>query len=229
MTRCAPSLFFFVVVSAFTIPQPALAAGSAPDSVSAACTLAIGTPKTKAFIWTPPEELTSMFWKIPACAACEGSGVTAKSLSFRLRWFGPCSGQAQVLVVGSRTGANGVEPDTTAVLCPPASYPINSTVNDVIPCTLAFTPGSCFTGTAFAVVRFTGLGGCGTDPSPGLIGSTAACVRGDQFVTAAHVFPGLTEWSSIGAVTATWFSIDLDCCATAPRPKSPRKTKTRHR
>src|SRR4029078_538791 len=110
-------------------------------------------------------------------------------LSFRLRWFGPCSAQAQVLVVGSRQGATCIEPDTTVVLCPPATYTIGSTVNPVVPYPLAFTPGSCFTGTAFAVVRFTGLGACGTNPPPGLVASTATCRGCDQFVHAANTAP----------------------------------------
>lgn len=226
-TRFLLTSFLVAVAGAFTVPQPALAAAGVPG---AACTLAIGSPKTTAFIWTPPEELTAMYWKIPACTACGTSGITAKSLSFRLRWFGPCSAEATVLVVGAKPGATCAEPDTTLVLCPPATCTIAGTANAVVPCTLAFTPGSCFTGTAFAVVRFRGLGACGTHPSPGLIASTADCRSCDQFVQARNLFPDVTEWCSIGAGTETWFSIDVDCCPVTPgRSPGRGKTKTRHR
>lgn len=244
MRHCFLPTLVVVTATLFALPRPTLATAAAsgelasavagngsPDpTLDAACSLAIGTPKTTAFIWTPPEELSAMYWKIPTCASCGAAGITAKSLSFRLRWLGPCSAQATVLVVGAKQGAACVEPDTTVVLCPPATYTISSTVNTIIPYTLAFTPGSCFTGTAFAVVRFKGLGACGTNPSPGLIASTANCRSCDQFVQAKNVFPDITEWCSIGASTETWFSIDVDCCTVTPtRSHSWGNMKTRYR
>ena len=203
--------------------ETSASAPAAPQATSV-CTLSAGNARATSFIWTPPEELTSMAWRIPvaSCAACAPAPLLIKSLSFRLRWLFACTAQAQVLIVGAKPGTSCLEPDTTNVLCPAASYPIAGTGNASVGYTLAFIQPTCVSGDAFVLVRFTGLGRCALGgTSPGLAASTAACVPCDQFVTAANIFPNITEWCSIGASAETWFSIDADCCTFTPtRPRT---------
>lgn len=202
-----------VVLAGAPVAVRAAAAQTAP-----ACPLSIGDARGVAFIWTPPEELTSMAWKIPveSCAACASYGLWIKTVSFRVRWTGPCVATAQISIVGARTGASCLEPDTANVLCPAVPYPIAGTGNASVTYTLPVPGECCVSGDAFLFVRFSGFGGCASTISPGLAASTAGCTPCDQFVTASHIYPDLTEWCSIGATNETWFAIEADCCAATP-------------
>lgn len=186
--------------------------------------LSAGSLRTISFFFTPPEEMTSMAWKIPtaSCATCGSAGLTLKTVTFRLRWFSVCTAQAQVSVVGAKLGATCLEPDTMNVLCPPMTYSIAGIGNATVLHTLAFAPDCCVSGDAFVLIRFEGLGACaGVNATPGLGVSTAACVPCEQFITATHIYPDITEFCSIGSTQENWVSIDADCCmATPTRPKT---------
>ena len=73
-----------------------------PETVAAACVLSPGPPNTFAYIWTPPEELKSVAWKLPiaSCTACAASGgvLNVTNVRFRMRWFKACSAQAEISI-----------------------------------------------------------------------------------------------------------------------------------
>jgi hypothetical protein len=187
----------------------------APAQAAAACLLQNGTPITTAIIWTPPEELTSFAWKVPisTCTACGSTPLTLQTLTFRIRWFNAGAAQTQISIVGAKQGTTCLEPDTTKVLCPGATYSLVATTSGTLAYTLPFTGGCCVTGPAFVFLRFSGLGsGANATTSPGLISSTLACAQCEQFATASIIYPNMVEWCSIGASRQSWFSIAADCC-----------------
>jgi hypothetical protein len=56
------------------------------------------------------------------------------------------------------------------------------------------------------------------------------CVPCEQFITAAHIYPDITEFCSIGSTQENWVSIDADCCmATPARPNTWGSLKLLHR
>lgn len=196
------------------------AAAGEPASATAACTLTPGTMRTVAYIWTPPEQLTAVAWKIPAasCIACAaGSGLSLTNVSFGVRWLGACSAQAQVLIVGASGTSGCLAPDTTQVLCGPTTYTISSPSASLQLHSLPIPDGCCISGDAFLLVRFSGFGQCSSlSTGPGLAASTGSCVSCAQYVTAAGIYPTMTEWCSAGAGSPMWFSIAADCCMATP-------------
>ncbi|NOT34918.1 MAG: hypothetical protein HOP12_12210 [Candidatus Eisenbacteria bacterium] len=197
----------------------AIEADDAPV-VNATCTLTPGPVNNFSFIWTPPEELKTVAWKVPTanCAACAATGaVTPTSLRFRMRWLGACSAQVQFSIVGAVQGATCLEPDPTRVLCSPSNFTITGTGSTNVIHTLPIPAGCCITGNAFVLLRFTGLGACASATTgPGLAASTAACVACTQFVTALNIFTTTTEWCSVGAANPMWLSLETDCCGATP-------------
>jgi hypothetical protein len=204
---------------------PAAAADAAvpgpPTQVAAACTLAPGGLAAISFIWDAPEELTSFAWKIPvaSCAACASTGlVIPRAVTMRMRWLKACSAQAEVSIVGSTQGANCLVPDPSQVLCGPVTQTISGTGNATAFHVINFPNECCLPANAFVLIRFTGLGQCGSGgTNPGLAASTAACAPCTQFVTAANIFPTMSEWcTEVGATNATWLSLSVDCCSVVP-------------
>jgi hypothetical protein len=194
-------------------PLPSLA----PTAAQATCTLEPGIRQNVSFIWTPPEELTSMAWKIPTCTACgPNAGLQPTQVTFGVRWFRPCTAQAQVRVVGAHLVNGCLAPDTTRILCAGSLQTLSAPVSGLQLHTLPFAAGCCISGDAFLFIRFTGFGKC-TDfdatVSPGLAAAGGPCVGCDQYVSAANIFPDITEWCSIGASGPTWFSLQANCCA----------------
>jgi len=198
-----------------------LEVGATDAPLAATCTLAPGSIASISFIWTAPEELTSYAWRIPvsSCAACASTGlITPRSVTFRMRWLKACSATAQVSIVGSKQGATCLEPDTTQVLCATVQQGISGTGNGTVFHTINFQGECCVPSTAFVMLRFVGLGLCGSGgTNPGLAASTAACVPCTQFVTATNIFPNSSEWcNEVGAGNATWLSLAADCCDPVP-------------
>lgn len=193
----------------------------APEAVAAACVLVPGPPNTFAYIWTPPEELQSVAWKLPigACTACAASGgvLNVTNARIRMRWLRACSAQAEISIVGAAPGPNCLVPDPTQVLCGPATYTISGVTNGSVNHTLPLPTGCCVAGDAFVLVRFTGLGACASGGvSPGLAAANTTCASCTQFVTATVIHPTSTEWCASGVANPMWFSVDTECCAATP-------------
>jgi hypothetical protein len=234
MTRLSRwlALASFLVAAPIAISAPSLAHGvgpspdgaalepDAPLPVSAACTLEPGPINTFSYIWSPPEELQTYAWRIPAsgCAACPAPGALSPTkVTIRMRWLFACSAQVQVSIVGALPGPGCLLPDTNQVLCGPATYTISGPGNVAAIHALPLPTGCCVSGDAFVFLRFSGLGACATATlGPGLAASTVPPVACDQFVTAASIFPGFTDWATVGAPTSTWLSLEADCCQSTP-------------
>jgi hypothetical protein len=210
----------WLIASAAGAPGAGSAAPSGSSTASPACTLTPGAMQSVSFFWTPPEELTAAAWKISAstCDACAATGgLTPTSVSFGVRWFRSCSALAQVLIVGARTDGGCPVPDTTKVLCGPATFTISNNRGGIKAHTLQLPGGCCISGDAFLLVRFTGFGGCSAAGlSPGLAASSGPCVACEQYVSAANIYPTLTEWCSVGAANSMWFSMETQCCLVTP-------------
>src|SRR4029453_2301984 len=130
--------FLFVPALAFAFASPSAAqtgigvydgldAGEPPPSLLTACTLQPSTIASFSLFWTEPEALTHAAWKIPiaSCTACPTGRLLINSVRSRLRWFGACSAQAQVSIVGAAPGPNGcLVPDTNVVVCAPTTRTI---------------------------------------------------------------------------------------------------------
>src|SRR5262245_13012960 len=201
-------------------PEVLASADAATPSIPAAsCTMAPGAIGTTAFFWTPPEELTSVAWKIPtsSCTTCgPNPALSLTSASFRMRWFRACSATAQISIIGASQGDTCMVPDTSRVLCGPITQPFAPVGNGNVLYTVPIPNGCCISGDAFLYIKFTGLGACATTVGPGLTAAQAPCTPCVQYVSALNIFANTTEWCSIGASGPMWFSINADCCSMTP-------------
>jgi hypothetical protein len=215
------------LIAACAMPAPAGAA-SAPLEISdtasppvvtrtsAACTLEPGPIETAfSYAWPTPDAFRTLAWRIPraSCTACAPNvGLAVKTVSFRVRWFGPCAANAEVSVVGV-TGPPGCRvPDPAQVLCGPASYVIVGFTSAGAVHTLDVPVGCCVGPEAFVLVRFTGLDACyPSGSSPGLTRTSAACVNCTEDVATTVSHPALTDWCSL-TTNSIWLQVEADCC-----------------
>lgn len=202
---------------------------ASPAAATATCNFQPGAENTFSYIWTRPEELNLVAWRLPSCTACGGGGgLNVTAVTIRVRWPFACSAQATVSIVGA-TNVNGcLRPDTTQVLCPPRTSTIRSTIQNIAVVThpLPVTAGCCVSGDAFVVIRFSGFGACPSidGTSPGLRASTGACAPCQQYFMASNfVLPGLQEWcqpvepeDGAGPDFLMWMSVDANCCSVTP-------------
>jgi hypothetical protein len=215
------------LIAACAMPAPAGAA-SAPLEItdaasppvvtrtSAACTLEPGPIETSfSYAWTTPDAFRTLAWRIPraSCTACAPNvGLAVKTVSFRVRWFGPCAVSAEVSVVGTTGPAGCLVPDLNRVLCGPASYEIIGFTSAGAVHTLDVPVGCCVGPDAFVLVRFTGFGACyPSGPSPGLTRTSAACVNCTEDVATTVSYPALTDWCSL-TTNSIWLQVEADCC-----------------
>lgn len=231
-------VFSFLAVLVIAPAARAFSLGESPDvrvdetaspaAATATCNFQPGAENTFSYIWTKPEALDLVAWRLPSCAACAGSGLNVTAVTIRMRWPFACTAQATVSIVGA-TNVNGcLRPDTNQVLCPPRTSTIRSTIQNIAVVThpLPTSAGCCISGDAFVVIRFSGLGSCPSldGTSPGLRASTGACAPCTQYFMASNfVLPGLQEWcqpvepeDGAGPEFLMWMSVDANCCAITP-------------
>jgi len=186
-------------------------------AAASACTLEPGPiDLSTSYVWTSPDAFRTLAWRIPraSCTACAANvGLAVQRVSFRVRWFGPCTATAEVSVVGATGPAGCRVPDPNQVLCGPTSYPISGVTSGGVIHTLDVAPGCCVGPEAFVVVRFTGLDAC--DPSgqltPGLTRTSAPCVNCSEDVATTVSYPTLTDWCTL-TTNGIWMQVEADCC-----------------
>lgn len=172
---------------------------------------------TNSYTWTTPDAFSDLYWRVPApCPVCDpGQSLDLKTVAFRIRWFGACTAQAEVSLVGSIGPPGCRVPDPSQVVCGPVSHPIVGTAPAGVVHTLAAPAGCCAPSGAFVRIRFIGLGACyPSGPSPGITRTTAACVPCDQYYTTTVSSPSPADWCSSGpSLGSLWVQIGADCCA----------------
>lgn len=237
----ASCLVLTLVAPAATIPA---VAGNAPtfvqetdsapsDSIlapTAACVLEPGPLLASTYVSVMgPDAFTDLYWRLPvqSCQACGSNPVEIKTVSFRIRWQGPCDAHAQVRIVGV-TGPSGCKtPDTTHVLCGPTLHPISGVTSAGVIHTLTIPAGCCVATDAFVQVRLLGLGDCYPAGflSPGINYTTLPCVTCDEYFTTVGI-PPATDWCLVGP-NSLWIQVADTCCTVvgvAPEPGLGRTT-----
>lgn len=201
------------------IEDPAPAAQAWILSPGQACALEPGPVSIgSSYFWTTPNAFTTLYWRIPwqACEACGGDGLNPTTAQFRIRWWGPCTAQAEVSIVTGPT--NCVVPGSGNVLCGPVTHTIVGTASASAYHTLPLPSACCIppTGRPFLRIRFIGLENCypvGT-PSPGLGATSTLCEDCEEYIATTEALPSLTSWCPLAPnLSSLWVQLASECCA----------------